>query len=143
VKVSAKAEYACVAMVELASRYRQGQPVQIKTIADVHGISARFLVQILLQLKGAGMVASSRGASGGYQLARSPDSITLAEIINSIDRSPEVPTVLNELPQSSVVRSLHEVWRQVNAAEQRLLEKTNLADLVQQSQEQDMPSYQI
>src|SRR5207248_651097 len=60
VRVSAKADYACIAMVELASRYRAGQPVQIKNIAEAHNISPRFLVQILLQLKGAGLVASSR-----------------------------------------------------------------------------------
>src|SRR6476619_4372272 len=99
-KLSAKAEYACVAMVELAAKYRQSQPIQIKAIADPHNISSRFLVQILLQLKGNGLVASSRGASGGYQLARSPETITLAEIVNSIDRSPTASTALSELPQS-------------------------------------------
>ncbi len=142
-RISAKAEYACVAMVELAAKYRLGQPVQIKTIADAHGISARFLVQILLQLKGTGLVASSRGASGGYQLARSPDKIDLAEIVNSIDRSPKVPSVLGDLTQSAVVRSLHEVWSQVSIAEQRILEKTSLADLVQRSQDHDHAYYQI
>lgn len=142
-KISAKAEYACVAMVELAARHRENQPVQIKNIADAHGISPRFLVQILLQLKGAGLVASSRGASGGYQLARTPESIHLAEIVNCIDRSPQASSVLTALPQSSVVRSLHDVWRQVDAAERQILEETTLDVVVRRSQEEDAPSYQI
>src|SRR5947209_11234762 len=72
-RVSAKAEYACVAVLELAANYGDAQPVRVKTIADAHGISLRFLVQILLQLKGAGLVVSTRGASGGYHLTRPPE----------------------------------------------------------------------
>src|SRR5881398_1674979 len=84
-RVSAKAEYACVAMLELAANYQEPQPVRIKAIADAQDIPQRFLVQILLQLKTAGLVASVRGASGGYQLARPPERISLAAIINAID----------------------------------------------------------
>jgi Rrf2 family cysteine metabolism transcriptional repressor len=143
VRVSAKAEYACVAMVELASQHRTGQPVQIKTIAEAHGISPRFLVQILLQLKGAGLVASSRGSAGGYQLTRAPESIHLAEIINILDRSSRAPSALNALPKSLIVQSLRQVWKDVSLQEQKILERTTLADLVQRAQEQNLPTYQI
>src|SRR5215472_10332886 len=84
-RVSAKAEYACVAMIELAANYAEPQPVRLKAIADAHGIPQRFLVQILLQLKGAGLVVSSRGAAGGYQLARPPSEISLADIVRVVD----------------------------------------------------------
>src|SRR5687767_5483098 len=84
-RISAKAEYACAAMLELAACHGQPQPVRIQAIADAQGISQRFLVQILLQLKTAGLVSSVRGAAGGYRLARSPESISLASIINAID----------------------------------------------------------
>src|SRR5258708_1305335 len=87
-RVSAKAEYACVAMLELAANHSAPQPVRIKAIADAHGIPSRFLVQILLQLKGAGLVVSTRGAAGGYHLARPPEQISLANVINVIDRVP-------------------------------------------------------
>ena len=63
-KFSAKTEYACLAVLELARAYDSGEPVRIRTIADEHGIPSRFLVQILLQLKGAGLAASTRGARG-------------------------------------------------------------------------------
>src|SRR4051812_21890208 len=84
-RISAKAEYACVAMLELAASYDDPQPVRVKSIADAQGIPQRFLVQILLQLKTAGLVASVRGAAGGYQLAKAPDHISLADVINAID----------------------------------------------------------
>ncbi|HMF20072.1 MAG TPA: Rrf2 family transcriptional regulator [Gemmataceae bacterium] len=142
VRISAKAEYACVAMVDLAAQFQTGQPVQVKTIAESHGISPRFLVQILIQLKGAGLVASSRGVSGGYQLSRSPDAIHLAEIIYTIDRSPQPPSALNSLT-SSVAESLRQVWKEVDKAEQQLLQKTTLADLTRRIQEKDVTSYQI
>jgi Rrf2 family cysteine metabolism transcriptional repressor len=142
VRISAKAEYACVAMVDLATQFQTGQPVQIKTIAESHAISPRFLVQILLQLKGAGLVASSRGVSGGYQLSRSPDDIHLAEIINTIDRNPQSPSALNAMT-SSVAETLRQVWKEVDQVEQQLLQKTTLADLMRRIQEKDVASYQI
>src|SRR5258708_29558323 len=103
-RVSAKAEYACVAMLELAASYSEAQPVRIKAIADAQGIPQRFLVQILLQLKTAGLVASVRGAAGGYQLARSPQSISLAAIINAIDDRTLAPrSALGETHRSPAV----------------------------------------
>src|SRR5439155_18998657 len=70
---SAKTEYACIAMLELAAQYGDTQPLRLKSIADAHEIPERFLVQIMLQLKVAGLVVSTRGAAGGYVLAKSPD----------------------------------------------------------------------
>ena len=90
-RLSAKAQYACVAMVDLASSHADPNPVHLKHIADRHGISQRFLVQILLQLKGAGLVDSTRGASGGYLLAKAPSLITLADIVHAIDQPPPLP----------------------------------------------------
>ena len=142
-RISAKAEYACVAMVELAARFSAGQPVSIKAIADGHGLSSRFLIQVLLQLKGAGLVASSRGQGGGYQLARTPDSIHLADIINTIERSPEASSALSALPSSPVSESLGQVWKEVSQAEQDILQKTTLADLARRVQEKGVASYQI
>ena len=78
-KLSAKAEYACVAMLELAARSNRGLPVSIKAISEQYGISSGFLMQIFLQLKGAGLVSSVRGASGGYQLLRPALEARLAD----------------------------------------------------------------
>src|SRR6185312_15284737 len=83
--VSAKTEYACIAVLELAARHASGEPVRIRDIAEAHGIPSRFLVQILLQLKSAGLVHSIRGAAGGYQLAREPEEITLLDVMTVVD----------------------------------------------------------
>jgi len=141
-RLSAKAEYACVAMVELAAQYTKGQPVSIKAIAETYGISNAFLMQILLQLKGAGLVASSRGASGGYQLSRPPEAITLAEVIDVIDGPPGV-SALADLPESGVVSTLTRVQQQVLAAERKILDEHTLANVLQQAREGDALYYQI
>ncbi len=84
-KLSAKTEYACLALLHMAQEYENAEPLQIRRIADQQGIPSRFLVQILLQLKGAGLVASTRGAAGGYRLARQPREISLAEVMEVME----------------------------------------------------------
>jgi Rrf2 family protein len=142
-KVSAKAEYACVAMLELAANRDSAQPVRVKTIAEAHAIPLRFLVQILLQLKGAGLVASTRGASGGYHLTRPPDAISVADIINVIDRALPARTSSSQPTPSLAFSVLRGIWRDVQVAQQQMLEQITLADLVRQTQESSALSYQI
>jgi len=140
-RVSAKAEYACIAMLELAASYGEPQPVRIKTIAENHRIPQRFLVQILLQLKGAGLVASIRGAAGGYQLARRPDQISLADVINVIDRQPRAKAS-NHGTLTPVTEALRSIWADIEAEEQRMLEELSLTDLNRRTQQSGL-SYQI
>lgn len=142
-RLSAKAEYACAAMLELAARHGQSSPVRIKAIAEAQGIDDRFLVQILLQLKTAGLVASVRGASGGYRLARTPDTITLAQIINAIDDRRLAPRADGEGHRTAVIEVLCEVWQDIYAQEQRLLERLTLAELLRRTQSKDALIYQI
>jgi Rrf2 family protein len=143
-RISAKAEYACVAMLELAANYTEPQPLRIKAIADSQGIPQRFLVQILLQLKTAGLVASVRGAAGGYQLAKPPDSISLAAIINAIDdRALSPRSALAEAHRSPVVETLLSVWRDIQVAQQTMLEQFSLAELIRRTQQANGLSYQI
>jgi Rrf2 family protein len=91
-KISAKAQYACLAIMALARHQPDQTPVRIRTIAEAHGIPERYLVQILLQLKGAGLVYSTRGAAGGYRLARPADQISLGEVLTAIDGPGEPPS---------------------------------------------------
>lgn len=143
-RISAKAEYACAAMLELAASFGDPQPVRIKAIADAQGISARFLVQILLQLKTAGLVASVRGASGGYQLARSPDAITLAAIINAIDDRTLAPrSALNTVNRTPAIDVLLGVWNEVQQQEHKMLDRLTLSELLRRTQANNALSYQI
>jgi Rrf2 family transcriptional regulator, cysteine metabolism repressor len=142
-RVSAKAQYACIAMLELAANYQEPQLLQVKSIADAHGISPRFLVQILLQLKVHGLVRSIRGAAGGYQLARSPDTISLAEVINAIDDvAPALPPALLALKPSTAVAALSSVFQEVDAKEREVLREVTIAELIRRSEARGM-MYQI
>jgi Rrf2 family protein len=143
-RLSAKAQYACVAMVELACSHGERNPVHLKNIAENHGISQRFLVQILLQLKGAGLVDSTRGAMGGYLLAKPPADISLASIINAIDQAPPpLPSALGGLHTTPAVQAVKSVLQEVQLEQQRRLEEITLADLVKQTEPAGELTYQI
>jgi len=130
-KLSAKAEYACLAMLQMACEYESGEPLQIRRIADEQGIPSRFLVQILLQLKGASLVASTRGAAGGYRLAKSPAKISLAEVIDVIEGDSRPET--NAGKRTPLVGALLSLCRELNIAQRDRLEDTTLADLAERA----------
>lgn len=130
-KLSAKTEYACLAMLQLAVEYESGEPVQIRRIADEHGIPSRFLVQILSQLKNASLISSTRGAAGGYRLARSPYEISIGEVIDVMEG--EEPLHTNAGKPTPLAGSLLHLFRELRAAQRDRLDDTSLADLVEQS----------
>jgi Rrf2 family protein len=131
-------------MLELAASHGGPNPVRIKSIVDSQKIPQRFLVQILLQLKTAGLVSSVRGAAGGYQLARPPEKISLMEIIRAIDdRSLSPRSALAAANHTSVVEVLLGVWHEIQLAEQRMLERQTLAELLRRTQQRNALSYQI
>jgi Rrf2 family cysteine metabolism transcriptional repressor len=84
-RLSRKSEYACLALIDLASRHTEGGHSKVREVAERQGIPRGFLVQILLRLKNAGYVRSARGAAGGYQLAKPPEEITVAEVVRLMD----------------------------------------------------------
>ena len=117
-RLSAKTEYAAIAVLELARNWTSDEPVRIRSIAAAHGVPSRFLVQILLQLKGAGLVTSTRGAAGGYQLARAPDEITLDDVFRIIEGPDELVTAVTQdlAGKSRTVSVLLDAWRMVAGA---------------------------
>ena len=140
-KLSAKTEYACIAVLELARRYDAGEPVRIRDIADEHGIPSRFLVQILLQLKGAGLVTSTRGAAGGYQLLKPPGKITLGEVMNVIEGQENGHAPAAARSPTAVV--LSRTWRDIAAREQEMLRAITFADLAEKAKQTADQMYYI
>lgn len=140
--ISAKTEYACIAVLELAARYDQFKPVRIRDIAEANGIPSRFLVQILLQLKSAGIVGSTRGAAGGYQLVKPPSEITLSDVMNVCDGNASEPITSVER-ESAASRTLMSAWHDVAAVQREMLEATTFAALVEQAAEQSDNMYYI
>jgi len=128
VSFSAKTDYACVAMIELALRHSSREPVRLREIVEAHQIPSQFLVQILLQLKSAGLVESLRGAAGGYRLARSPGEISLADIVELIEGP---PSTLGADRHSAAGRVLAATWRSLWDAQHDWLAQVTLADLIE------------
>jgi Rrf2 family transcriptional regulator, cysteine metabolism repressor len=127
-KLSSKAEYACLAVIELATAGTNGGPKPTREIALAHGIPKQYLAQILFRLKKAGLVHCVRGTLGGYRLARPADQITVAEIIATIDghRHPALRG------KSTAARSLGELLIKARDAEHKVLATASVADLTDQ-----------
>ena len=129
-RVSAKTDYALRAAVELAAA-PEGVPVKGEKLSTSQSIPLRFLENILLQLRHAGIVESRRGAEGGYRLARPAAEITLADVIRAIDGplagvSGQRPETLDFKGRSEPLR---EVWVAVRASLRSVLEQVTLADV--------------
>jgi len=130
-KISAKTEYACIAVLELAKNHDSNEPVRIRNIAEQHQVPPRFLVQILLQLKGAGIVSSTRGAAGGYHLIPQPDEVTLGQVMNIIDGPSQISKRGSEKEVTNkVVNLLGQVWNTAEQKRQDHLCSISFADLV-------------
>jgi Rrf2 family protein len=127
VKISAKAEYACLAIITLAQRRSEEKPVTIREIAKSHRIPESFLNRILLKLKGAGIVQSTRGSSGGYRLARPPEQIKLDEVLKIIDGC----AFAEREPQGPAAHVLAEVWNQIRTSKVGILSGTSVAQLAE------------
>jgi Rrf2 family protein len=131
VRVSAKTDYALRAALELAAA-PDDKPVKGERIATAQAIPLRFLENILMQLRHAGLVESRRGADGGYRLARAAGDVTLADVIRAIDGP--LAGVSGVRPESlefdGVAEPMREVWIAVRASLRSVLEQVTLADVV-------------
>ncbi len=130
-RVSAKTDYAIRAALELAAADDE-RPVKGERIATAQAIPLRFLENILMQLRHAGLVESRRGAEGGYKLARPPSGVTLADVIRAIDGP--LAGVQGERPQTleftGVAAPMRDVWIAVRASLRSVLEQITLADVI-------------
>jgi Rrf2 family protein len=129
-RISAKADYAVRATLELAAS-PDGAPVKGTNVADAQDIPLQFLEQIMLELKRSGIVATKRGARGGYWLARPAEKITVADVIRAVEgplaniheMTPE------ETKYSGSASRLRDVWIAVRVNLRAVLEEVNLAQL--------------
>ena len=133
-KVSTRGDYACRALLSLVL-HRDGSPTSVRDIADRTSLPQPYLEQILLALKGAGLVRSKRGVGGGYVLARPADEITLAQIVSAVD-GPIAVGDFGEPHQNGACDHegqcvLLAVWANVGEHMRRLLEDRPLADIAE------------
>jgi Rrf2 family cysteine metabolism transcriptional repressor len=139
-KIGSKGHYGLLALAELAANYRMRRAVQVKEIAKNQNIPSEYLGQIMVVLKRAHLVHGSRGPSGGYILARAPETISVKEILQAL----EGPGVgLDSKTRaggglSSVTQKLRETWARGVRAMEQVLEETTLADLCKPTAESYM-----
>ncbi len=132
-RVSTRGDYASRALLSLALHGAQ-TPTSVRDIAERTALPQPYLEQILLALKGAGIVRSKRGVGGGYVLARSPEEITLAEIVSAVDGpivagdfgEPHADGACNHEGQCALLA----VWAEVGATIRVFLQSFTLADMV-------------
>ncbi|MCS0601348.1 Rrf2 family transcriptional regulator [Streptomyces sp. LP11] len=129
-RISARADYAVRAVLELAVRQGNG-PVKAEEIAAVQGIPHKFLEGILGDLRRAGIVASRRGGGGGYRLARDAAAVTVADVIRGVDGP--IVSVRGERPTgltyTGTAQPLLPLWIALRANVRRVLEGVTVADL--------------
>ena len=123
-------EYACRALAQLAKHHDGRTLTRLEDLAQREAVSGNFLVQILNDLRRAGLIDSRRGKSGGYLLGRSPENITLRQIVDAVD-----PALL----QCSVARegesgpSVRLAWDQISTSLQHSLDQITLETLANKS----------
>src|SRR6266436_1047317 len=139
-KLSLKGEYALRALLVLGLNYDQ-PVISITAISQQQNIPKRFLEQILNDLKSAGLVRSKRGVAGGYQLARSPQDISLASVIRHIEGALAPVSCVSErfyekcsCPDESRC-AIRSVMKEVRDAVVNILEKLTVADLCARSRQ--------
>ncbi|MGZ5307986.1 MAG: RrF2 family transcriptional regulator [Solirubrobacterales bacterium] len=128
-RISAKADYALRAAVELAAAGEE--PVKGEALAESQGIPLQFLEHILLELKHARIVRARRGAKGGYWLAKPAEEVTLADVIRAVEGP--LANIQDMAPEQTEypghAERLRDVWVAVRASLRRVLESVTLADL--------------
>jgi Rrf2 family cysteine metabolism transcriptional repressor len=137
---STRAEYGVRVMISLGRRRDEG-PVPLADVAASEGLPLPYLEQLVARLREAGLVRSTRGAHGGYELARAPDVVTMAEVVNALEGT-VVPMQCFTEPGEMRVLCNHELdgfdhcatrllWTRVQGGVIRALEQTTLAELVE------------
>lgn len=128
-RVTARGDYAVRAAVELAAA--GGAPRKVSEIAAAQDIPPRFLENILLALRRAGLVHSRRGAEGGFRLSRPPEEITVANVLRAVEgpiaNVQGVPP--DQVAYGGSAAALREVWVAVRASLRAVLERVTIADI--------------
>lgn len=125
-RISQKLEYACRALAQLAKRHGSAHITRLDELAQCEAVSANFLVQIITDLRRAGLVTSRRGKDGGYYLAKPPSAISLREIVEAVDPSLLMFSTSQEGQSGSGVS---QVWLDLSKKFQADLEAVSLEDM--------------
>jgi len=130
-KVSSRFRYGLRLLVDLAANYQKG-PILLKDIARCEKISKKYLEQIVITLRTAGLIGATRGARGGYFLIKPPDEIKLTDIYKILEgpyapvdclKNPDICTMIETCPT-------RKLWIELEKSIKRIFEEKTLAELV-------------
>lgn len=131
-KISTKGRYGVRAALELSLRYGSG-PVMVREISESQEISERYLEHILNTLRTSGLLISTRGAKGGYELAKPPSEITLGEIIRTLEGPLDVVSCTGNYECKRMVKcATFNVWKEVKEKIENVLNSITLEKLAEQ-----------
>ncbi len=125
-RASVKSDYACRAVEALALHHPDSRPMTIDEIAGKESIPANYLVQILIELKGKGLIQSRRGKAGGYILAKLPREITVGDVLRAIQGDVlEMPM----LRESRCPEEIKQAWRRIKLAAEGAADDVTFEDI--------------
>jgi Rrf2 family protein len=126
-RISAKGEYAIKAMLDLALQRDRGL-IPIQEVAERQAIPQRYLEQVLLSLKRAGLLTSKRGSTGGYHLTRAPEDVTVGAVLRAVEgtRAPF---------QASASPDLADLWLEIGEAVSKVVDRVTFGELVARARE--------
>jgi Rrf2 family protein len=144
-RISAKGEYAIKAVLDLALHHGRGL-IPIQEIATRRSIPQRYLEQVLLGLKRAGLLTSKRGAAGGYHLTRPPDEVTVGAVLRAVEgaHAPFESRARERHPRDG--SDLVELWDEIADAVAKVVDRLTFAELADRVRERESaarPMYHI
>jgi Rrf2 family protein len=131
VRISAKGEYAIKAVLDL-SLHRDRELIPIQEIAGREAIPQRYLEQVLLALKRAGILTSKRGSAGGYHLTKSPDEITVGAVLRAVEGA-GAPFEPHARARTGHADDLTELWRRIGDAVSQVVDQLTFGELAAQA----------
>jgi Rrf2 family protein len=143
-RISAKGEYAIKAVLDLAL-HRDRDLIPIQEIAGREGIPQRYLEQVLLSLKRAGILTSKRGSAGGYHLTAPPEEITVGAVLRAVEGT-GVPFEPQARPRNGHGDDLAELWRRIGDAVSQVVDQLTFGELAARASERReaaRPMYRI
>lgn len=130
-RISAKGEYAIKAVLDLAL-HRDRDLIPIQEIAAREAIPQRYLEQVLLSLKRAGILTSKRGSTGGYHLTKAPEEITIGAVLRAVEGT-GVPFEPQARPKNGHGDDLVELWRRIGDAVSQVVDQLTFGELAAQA----------
>lgn len=137
-KLSVKSDYAARALLALARHYPRGPARSVEDLAREQGVPANYLIQILIELKSQQIVKSVRGKEGGYLLARSPEEITLGDILRCIHGQVFDSPALSD---AACPPELRAAWKKLQATLEQTADEINFQTLLQATVEKEKMYY--